>query len=270
MKALLMISALLLATNITAQGNEVEDKTVFFIDDIPVKQSILAQYHDMKGYKPPVDAQQERAQQMQSAQELINIYLLSSEAEKNGLDNNYNVKQSLELSRRSILMKAMAEKYAAEIEVSDKELEEAYATINKNSVIKADFKIRNIIVEQEKTAQEIINKLKSGESFEQLEKQYSPEGFKESKSPEWINSSMVQPEIAAAIVPLNKTEFTSEPVKTKFGWHVIYLVDKKPIPVPALDKIKQELTGLIKKKKLSEIVRNLRSKVSITTADKAE
>ncbi|NNJ90437.1 MAG: hypothetical protein HKP55_02070 [Gammaproteobacteria bacterium] len=270
MKNLLLITTLLLGMNVIAQSSEVEDKTAFFIDDIPIKQSTLAQYHNLKGYKRPADAEQERAQQMQSAQELINIYLLSAEAEKNGLHNNYDVKQSLELSRRNILMKAMAEKYAAEIEVSENELEEAYATINKNAVLKADFKIRNIIVEQQKTAEEIISKLKSGDSFEQLEKEYSPEGFKEPKTLEWMNSSLVQPEIAAALKSLKISEFTHEPVKTRFGWHVIFLADKKTIPVPALDTIRDDLAGLIKKKKLSEKVGNLRAKVTVKAADKAK
>ena len=270
MKILMLISTLLLGTTALAQSETVEDKTIFFVDGMPIKQSTLIQYHGSKGYKNPEDPQQQKAQQLKTAQELINIYLLSTEAEKNGLHNEYNVKQALELARRTVLMAAMVEKYAAEIAVSDKELEEAYALINKNALEKNDFKISNIIVAQQETAQQIINKLKSGEAFEQLAKQHAPEGFKEAKPPEWMDSSMVQPEIAAAITSLKKSEFTSEPVKTRFGWHVIYLEDKKTIQVPPLDKIKSDLEGLIKKKKLSEKVRELRSKVTVKTADKAE
>jgi len=267
MKTLLLIATLLLGTSAMAQSNDVEDKTLFYIDDLPIKQSTLSQYHNIKDYSNAVSPEQQQAQQMQSAQELINIYLISAEAKKNNLQNDYNVKQALDLARRTILMKAMVEKYLAEISVSEKELDEAYALINKNAVEKGNFKIRNIIVEEEKTAQEIISKLNAGDAFEQLEKKYSPEGLKETKSSEWMNNSMVQPEIATAISSLKKSEYTSEPVKTRFGWHIIYLEDKKPIEVPALDKIKGQLAELVIKKKLSEKVSELRAKVSITTAD---
>lgn len=263
MKTLFLISTLLLATSVTAQSNEAQDITLFFVDDVPIKQTTLAQYHSAKDLQTTANPQLQKAQQLQSAQELINIYLISAEAEKHGLQNDYNVKQALDLARRTILMKAMVDKYAAEITVSEQELEEAYALINKNAVEKGDFKIRNIIVEEEKTAQEIINKLQAGDAFEQLEKKYSPEGFKETESTEWMNRSMVQPEIAAAIQALKKTEYTREPVKTKFGWHVIYLVDKKQIEVPPLDEIKGQLAGLVKKKKLAAIVDQLRSKATV-------
>jgi len=266
MKKFLLSLTFLIATNVASQNNEPEDKILFFIDDVPIKQSTLVQYHTAKDLKNTGTVQQQQSQQMQSIQELINIYLISAEAEKLGLDNDYTVKQSVDLARRTILMKAMVDKYAAEITVTDKELDEAYALINKNAVEKADFKIRNIIVGEEKTALEIIAKLKAGKAFEQLEKKYSPEGFKESESSEWMNSSMVQPEIATAIQALNKTEYTRKPVKTQFGWHVIYLADKKQIAVPKLDEIKDQLRGLVKKKKLSDIINQLRSQASIKTS----
>jgi len=266
MKKFLLSLTFLIATNVASQNNEPEDKILFFIDDVPIKQSTLVQYHTAKDLKNTGTVQQQQSQQMQSIQELINIYLISAQAEKLGLDNDYTVKQSVDLARRTIQMKAMVDKYAAEITVSDKEIDEAYALINKNAVEKADFKIRNIIVEKEKTALEIISQLKAGEAFQQLEKKYSPEGFNETESSEWMNSSMVQPEIATAIQTLKKTEYTLEPVKTKFGWHVIYLVDKKQIEVPKLDEIKGQLTELVKKKKLADIVNQLRSQATIKTA----
>ncbi len=270
MKILFLISGLLLGTSVLAQNNTAEDKTIFVIDDLPVKQSTLALYHSSKDLKPNANAQQQQARQLQSAQELINIYLLSSEAEKNGLDDSYNVKQALDLARRTVLMKAMVEKYTAEIQVSEKELEAAYTLVQENALAKADFIIRNIIVDKQETAIEIIDKLKRGESFSELERTHSPEGFIDSAASEWMNRSMVQPEIATAIAPLKKTEFTLAPVKTQFGWHVILVEDKKMVRVPPLDKIKNDLTGLVKKKKLADLVRELRAKVSVTTPDKTQ
>jgi peptidyl-prolyl cis-trans isomerase C len=259
--------AFVISTQVAAEALTLaqEDKTVFLINETPIKESTLQKYYQSKRFKVPANSQQQTAQKMKSTQELINIYLLSDEAEKNNLQNDYAVKQALELARKTVLMQAMVEKYADGIAVSDDEVDEAYALIQKNSLEKADFKIKNIIVDDKIKAEEIISQLKAGDNIEELEKKHFPEGFIKEQTTEWMSTSVVQPAIAKAIGPLKKGEFTQEPVNTKFGWHVIYIVDKKIIQVPLLDKIKPDITTLIKQKKLQEMVQQLRSKATIKT-----
>jgi peptidyl-prolyl cis-trans isomerase C len=50
------------------------------------------------------------------------------------------------------------------------------------------------------------------------------------------------PEFGAAVSKLEKGKFTSEPVKTQFGYHVILLEDMKPIAAPPLEEVKPQLT----------------------------
>jgi peptidyl-prolyl cis-trans isomerase SurA len=101
---------------------------------------------------------------------------------------------------------------------------------------------------------EIYNKLKSGkDSFENLAKKYSDDknsarfGGKMQK----FGIRMMIPEVEREGFALQKTGDFSKPFQTKYGWHIIKLLKK--FPVPDFDKIKHELR--------SKVMRDERSKM---------
>ena len=255
-----------LLTSFSVAAETPLDKTVFYIDDTEIRQSTFLLYYQSKGYKAPKNADEKKLQQMKVAQEIINLYLLSEEAEHHNLDKTYEVIKEIELARKTILMKAMVKKYSEEFTVSKAELDKAYKRIQQNAEKKAEYKLRNIVLEDDNKARQVIQQLDKGADFKTLEKKLSTENFKtESQQPDWLNVSMIEPEMASAISNLDKKSHTPEPVKTKFGWHVILVEDKKVPEIPPMEKIKNELTSLIKQDKLREKIKQLRAKVTIKT-----
>ncbi len=101
---------------------------------------------------------------------------------------------------------------------------------------------------------EIYNKLKSGkDSFENLAKKYSDDknsarfGGKMQK----FGIRMMIPEVEKEGFALKNPGDFSAPFQTKYGWHIIKLLKK--FPVPEFDKIKHELR--------SKVMRDSRSKM---------
>ena len=47
--------------------------------------------------------------------------------------------------------------------------------------------------------------------------------------------------ICTALASLKKGQFTETPVKTEVGYHVIKLDDVRPLKLPTLDEVKQQI-----------------------------
>ena len=97
----------------------------------------------------------------------------------------------------------------------------------------------------EKTAKEVIAKLKAGESFDALAKEYSDDNSNKNKGGDlgWFNTGDMVAEFETAAFALKKDAYTTSPVKTKFGYHIILKTDekKKPEKKDLLDTIKDTL-----------------------------
>lgn len=94
---------------------------------------------------------------------------------------------------------------------------------------------------------DLYNKLKSGEDFAKLAKEFSDDKGTAQKGGElqWFGTRRMVREFEEASFSLkNKGDF-SEPVKTSFGWHIIKLIDK--IEIGSFDESKTDLKNKIAK-----------------------
>ncbi len=97
------------------------------------------------------------------------------------------------------------------------------------SVVKEakQVKASHILVDNKALATELKDKIKKGESFEELAKKHSscPSGKSGGDLGYFKKGQMVKPfEDAAFSLPVGQV---SEPVKTQFGWHLIKVYDAK-------------------------------------------
>ncbi|MFB9052887.1 peptidylprolyl isomerase [Formosa undariae] len=100
---------------------------------------------------------------------------------------------------------------------------------------------------------EIYKKLIQGESFESLAKQFSDDNNSAGKGGELAPFSMGQlssSEFETASFNLVIVDQYSEPFKTDFGWHIVKLLERKP--VPDFGDIKEELEDKVKQDTRSE------------------
>ena len=105
-----------------------------------------------------------------------------------------------------------------------------------------------------KKINEINAKLKLGEKFEDLAKQFSEDKTSSEKGGElsWFSTGkMPVPEFEAVSFSLKNKGDLSEPFMTKFGWHIVKLIDKKAIPAP-FESMKAELKQRVNKDSRSQ------------------
>jgi peptidyl-prolyl cis-trans isomerase SurA len=103
---------------------------------------------------------------------------------------------------------------------------------------------------------EILYKLKGGEKFDELAQQYSDDKSSARKGGElpWFGTGKMPEEFEEAAFALkNKGDF-SEIVRTKYGWHILKLIDKRGLA--SFDDMKNELKARVSKDSRSQVGRS--------------
>jgi len=191
--------------------------------------------------------------------------ILSQEAAKKGLDKTSEIADQLEMTRQSILAEAYVQDYMKSNPVTDDMLTAEYDKI-KAQANGSQYKARHILVEKEADAKDIIAKLKKDpKAFEALAKSKSKDPGSKDKGGDlgWFDPRGMVPEFGAAIAKLEKDKFTEEPVKSKFGYHVILLEDTRSNPIPTLDQVKPGLTQQVQQQNFVKMVEDMKAKAKI-------
>ena len=116
---------------------------------------------------------------------------------------------------------------------------------------KPEIKASDILVNDEKTANEIKKKLDEGASFEELAKQESQDPVSKDKGGDlgYFGPGKMAPEFEDAAYKLNVGEI-SAPVKTSQGYHIIKLTDKKPLK--PYDEVKDSIRKDLEEQRLTD------------------
>ncbi len=85
--------------------------------------------------------------------------------------------------------------------------------------------------ELETSINEIYSELKDGKSFEDAAKEYSDDLGSAQKGGvlPWFGSNRMIPKFIEVVTELKEKDQISEPFETAFGWHIVKLIDTKPI-----------------------------------------
>ena len=103
-----------------------------------------------------------------------------------------------------------------------------------------------------KTAKKVIKKLNEGSSWDSLAKKYSTDDATKDKGGDlgWIAIGDTVKEFETAAFALEKDKYTTEPINTMYGYHIIYKVDEKD--KPSYKESKSDIKDALVKQKLSE------------------
>ncbi|MBS1231097.1 MAG: peptidylprolyl isomerase [Proteobacteria bacterium] len=197
--------------------------------------------------------------------------IVAKEATKKGLDKPAEVADQLDLAKQSILARAFIQDYFKKNPVDEKALTAEYEKV-KASVSATEYKARHILVKQESEAKDIIAKLnKNPKAFEALAKEKSMDPGSKDNGGDlgWFDPQGMVPEFGAAVAKLEKGKFSEEPVKTNFGYHVIWLEDSRQKQFPPLAEVKPMLEQQLQQQNLKKLLDEMKSKAKIVISKPA-
>jgi len=227
----------------------------------PAKEIYPKPYFDLLLKERLAQGQPDSPEMRNALKEELNTReLIVREAKKKGLDKDADVKTQMDLTAQTVLVRAYVADWVKGHPVSDDVLRKEYDTI-KTQMGDKEYKVRHILVEKEDEAKEIIVALQKGDKFEKLAERSKDPGSKANGGDlDWnAPGNFVKP-FSDAMVKLPKGKFTTQPVQTQFGWHVIEVDDIREAKVPPFDEVKPQLQQRMQGQQLDLYFRELRAK----------
>ena len=202
--------------------------------------------------------------------ELIKRELIYQNAKKMRLnkDKDYVAKVD-EFKKMTLLSLIINKEIEGKTMVDDAEVKAFFDENKDKFTVGTQLKASHILVDTEKEAKDILERIKKGESFAALAKSFSKDKGSAVKGGDlgYFGRGKMVPEFERAALALKPGE-VSDPVRTRFGYHIIKLTDiKKGQPAnfeQTKESIRKQLLMEKKKKLFDAYVEKLKAESNIT------
>lgn len=188
--------------------------------------------------------------------------LILQDAKKDGIENSPAVTEKLEdLKKRLVVEVYLKKKVDEQSKVTDEELQKFYDQ-NKDKFKSGDeVKASHILLKDEKSAQDVLAKVKGGGNFEELAKKYSIDSAA-AKGGDlgWFGKGAMIPEFEKAAFALKEGD-TSGIVRTKFGFHIIKVTGKRAAGTRSFADVKDQIKAAILPSKQQEVFQKLKDEL---------
>ncbi|MBD3793983.1 MAG: peptidyl-prolyl cis-trans isomerase [Campylobacterales bacterium] len=187
---------------------------------------------------------------------VVNRKLLIQFAAKQKVEDTAEYKAKLEMLKQELALGSWIEQENKKIEksITDADVKAEYEKNQSKYSEPAQLKARHILVAKEDEAKAIIAELVKAKDVETAFIKLAETNSTGPSGPNggdlgWFPLDRMVPEFSAAADKLKKGEFTKEPVKTQFGYHVIYLEDRKAESAKKFEEVQEEIkSNLIRDK----------------------
>jgi len=200
----------------------------------------------------------------QVLQQLIGKEIIFDDAKKSGILNSPEYKNEynklLNRMKKELAIQVWQKKLLGSIKITNQELKDYYNKNKDEFNEKESVHARHILVKTKAQAEKIISELKGlhgqklKEKFIELAKKDStgPSGPKGGDLGYFAQGQMV-PAFNSRVFSMKKGTVTLTPVKTQFGYHVIYLEDKKPAMTKTFNEVKTFIEQRLKMEKFKKV-----------------
>jgi peptidyl-prolyl cis-trans isomerase C len=281
-KTLLLTFVSLLALNSAGlQAQKEEKKETDKKSDVVVAkvndQSIyLSDVKKLEKALPPqlVKAAKDKTKLFQGLRnQLVDIKLVTDAAKKSGIEKKAEVKAAIDQQIEQVIVQAfLAEemKKCLTEEAVKKEYDQYVAGFPKD---KTEIKARHILVKDEAQARKLIKELEGGADlgayFMKLARTHSTDKASAAEGGDvgYFTEGDMIPEFYKAASKLKPGEYTKEPVKSDFGWHVIKVDDRRKSKPKGFEEMKEPIAGKIAETCMGDFVKTLRGPAKVELFD---
>lgn len=205
--------------------------------------------------------------------QLVDKKILSLAAMKTNVINSKLYKETLENLKEDLALQVWMSDIAKLVNINESSIK-SYYEANKQKMKKPmELKANHILVKTEKEANDIIDILEKSKSleadFKQMAKNKSiDQTASNGGSLGWFTTNKMIPEFSMAASILKVGTITTKPVQTKFGFHIIYLEDKKNSAELSYDEVKSDIKQFLSNqefnKQVSDVLKAEKTKIKVT------
>jgi peptidyl-prolyl cis-trans isomerase C len=204
--------------------------------------------------------------------ELVDRELLRQAALQQKLEQAPQFQEKIKQMQDNLLMAMVMQDYLDKHPLDDAKLKQEYDIQVAKIKMPSEYKVRHILVEKEEIAKAIITELQAGKTLAELAKSKSIDSDSANKEGDlgWVTSKTVEPEFGKALEQLKKGQYTTTPVKTKFGWHIIQIDDLREVPLPPFENVKEKIKASLQGQQMQKYMDELKKQAKIEIIKKTE
>ncbi len=276
----LMLFALLLSFTACQQQSETpklkainSSPVVAFVNGISIHESDIDNEMALLS-DPMIQYRNDPKARSHILRSLIRRHAISHKAKRLGLDMNPAIKQRMQAAQRQILIEAAKSWQLAQMEViQSSEIESYYNSHYDEFTVPAQAHARHILLKTEKEAWKILKKLRRNRNlFEKLAASHSLDSNNKSRGGNlnWFPRGMMVKAFDDVAFSLKKHGL-STPLKTKFGWHIIELLGKRPAMQKPIEDVREEIISTLQHQHLQQwyakVEKEMARNITITKAE---
>ncbi len=235
-----------------------EDEVILIeVDGAPISLAMLERVMEVRGVS---DGEHERMREL--LDELIRTQAVANAARREGMDRSSELRADLRLAEMQTLYGHYIRRSQREQPVTDAQIEEVYAAQLARSGDR-QYRIAVIPFADQHRALNALERIESGLDFATLGEEAAAEGRSVS-TPRWIDRSQVPEEFAVALEASEAGAVVPLPLELAQGWHVVHLLDTRPLEVPALDSVREGIARSLLQQQREALVERLYQQAEIT------
>lgn len=199
--------------------------------------------------------------------------LLMNEAKKSGVEKQQGFKDALARMKDDLVLEYWMKEQFDKVSVSNAEIKAFYDKNKERFVSPERVKARHILLKTEEEATAVIKELQKSSNIqtkfiELAEKKSTGPSASKGGDLGWFGKGQMVPAFSEEAFGLSKGTHSKKPVKTRFGYHVVYVEDKKDGGTLELEQVQRGIEQELKMQKFKDEVsaeaQKLKSKAKIT------
>ena len=266
-----LVAAVFLASSVLMSSGafaaDGEDPVVAKVGDAEIHESELALAQgELDPQFDNVPAEQRRLAALAA---VIDIKSLARKAESQDLEDTPEYKAQMSYLRDRTLHNILFKKEVID-SITDEEVKARYDKEIAATPPEEEVKARHILLKSEDEAKEVIKELEGGADFVELAKTKSTgPSASEGGDLGYFRKGRMVPAFEEAAFGLKAGEFTKEPIKSEFGWHVIQVEDRREAEPPKLEQVAPQIRQVLLREKYAALLDAARSEVEVEVVDPA-
>ena len=256
--------ALLLSISFPAVGQE-EDRVIAVVGGEPVYQSELDIAEG--GLGPQFSRLSEEQRRAAALLALIDVKVVARRAEEEGVGAGPLFERRLTFLKDRELHNDYVTGRVTDA-VTEAALRERYEREVAERPVQEEIRARHILVDSEEQAKAVIEELNEGKDFVELaqERSTGPSGPQGGDLGYFTRGRMV-PEFEEAAFALDVGSYTTEPVRSQFGWHVVKLEDRRDQAPPPFEQVAEQIRQILIEEQYRALIDRAKEAIDVEVTD---
>ena len=194
---------------------------------------------------------------------IVDFHLISKAAEKAGLSDDQEVEERVAALKVDVMREVYLQRQV-DSRITETTLRARYDTFVTENPPKQEVRARHILLDDEAAAVEVIAELDKGADFATLASERS-NGPSKARGGDlgYFTAEQMVPEFSQQAFALETGKYSSKPVQTQFGWHVIKVEDRRESEPPSFESLEGQLREDMSRETVNDVITDLRETAEI-------